>query len=585
MSSSYLARLMSATGLLLGLLAMLLTAQPAATQTGDSSIEVHNRICPEGYEGENFFEDCHDNVLGSGYEFTFTNVDTGETYQGATNANGDVGFANLSAGTYTITGGPPGEFTETFAYCAIGTEENPNREQVNVEYVTGGIQFYLPADTNVICDWYWIPIGQGPTPTATEAAEPTAESSIEVHARVCPEGYEGTDYFNACHDNPVEAGLPFTFVNQDTGATYEGTTNENGNVGFANLNQGTFTITGGAPGEFTERFVYCSSGVGETSDLSPIEVSSIQGGVQFFLPASTNVVCDWYIIPQGQQGQPTPTAAPETFDLPIYKLLCQNDPGQSALQDFVTVGTVPAGCEQFAGVSVTVTDGDGNVIGSCVTEANAPCYVTVTVGTTIFATEDLATVPEGYAPLQGETHEVAIEPATEASVLFTNVQTAPTATVVPTATVPPPTPTPAPEGRPLAIVMGTCPPPGELGETVVELPDLIGPELGPDEDAEVILAETSTGTIDFTLQELMDSEYSLVAYSDDGAMPVACTPLEGQINADGELVLGLQEVNESGDAGIVYLAPTVDGNQTQFSVFFAEGLAEEDPEATPTPVG
>jgi hypothetical protein len=508
--------------------------------------------------------------------FTFTD---GVTREGTTDAEGDVGFANLPEGAYTITGGAPGEFTDYVVYCAVGTAETSNQQPVEFEYVTGGVQFFLPADTNVICDWYTIPLGEEGQPTATQAPE-TGESSIEVHNRICPTEYAGDNFFGDCHDNPPDPGLSFTFTD---GVTREGTTDAQGDVGFANLPEGTYTITGGVPGEFAERVVYCAVGTEETSNQEPVEFEYVTGGIQFFLPADTNVICDWYQIPFDLQGDPTPTTTPETddFDLPIFKLICDAEPAQQAVGDFLTVGTVPAGCEQFAGVNVTVMDADGTVLGSCVTEAAAPCYVTVTVGATVYGTEDTATVPEGYVPLEGETIEVPIEPATEASLLFINVQSEPAPT-------PSPTSEPLPPGRPLQILEGSCDP-NALGEIVVELEDLRSPTdnqvTGQDG---AIVAETSVTTVPLSLDELFADDHAIVAFTkDDNGLDVtsvACTEVGGTINVAGELVIGLREQDESGFTGIAYLAASEnDAAETDISVFLAEGLAEDETQATSEP--
>jgi hypothetical protein len=415
-SARALARMSGALALAFGMLAMLLSAQSGVAQNGNSSIEVHNRVCPTDYQGTDYFDDCHDNTLGPGYEFTFTNEDTGESLVRATNEAGDVGLANLDEGTYTIVGGPPAGVTDAFAYCAVGTAAEPGQEQVPVDYINGAIQLYLPADTNVICDWYTIPMSQN-------GVEPgRGDSSLEIHNRICPVEYEGTDFFEDCHDTIPDPGLPFTFINEDTGETYDGATNEEGNVGLANLNEGTYTIIGGAPGEFAEHVVYCSVGAAEVSDQEQIDFEYVRGGIQLYLPAATNVICDWYDVPYDLQGEPTATQPSDNgFDLPVYKLLCDSAPAEQALGDFVMVGTVPDACEQHPGTLVTVTDAAGAELGSCVTEAANPCFVTVPVGTAVYGTEDLGTVPEGYLPLDGETIELTIEPASEASLLLVNV--------------------------------------------------------------------------------------------------------------------------------------------------------------------
>ena len=63
-------------------------------------------------------------------------------------------------------------------------------------------------------------------------------------------------------------------------------------------------------------------------------------------------------------------------------------------------------CEPAAGVEVSVETTDGEALGSCTTEAGTIqdmevgfCYVDVPVGTVV-VTEDVTTVPDGYAPVE-----------------------------------------------------------------------------------------------------------------------------------------------------------------------------------------
>lgn len=568
-------KLTSALILLLAAFAALLTGVPAKAQTGDSSIEVHHRVCPTDYTGEAFFQDCHDSMADPGLPFTFSSPAL--TREGTTNDNGNIGFANLPAGTYSITGGAAGESDDYAVFCSVGTEADPSQEQLPVEYIAGGIRFELPATTNVICDWYTVPLSQEGEQPAQEPQ--VGDSSIEVHSRICPEGYQGSTWFEDCHGNVPDPGLPYTLAD---GVTHEGATNGNGNVGFADLPAGTYTITGGAPGEFSEYAVYCAVGTEAESNQSDIPVTYVTGGVQLDLPAATSVICDWYIVPVGQAGVPTATVELEEFALPILSLLCVDDPGASAVQEFVTTGTLPNGCEQYAGASVTVTMPDGIVLGSCVTEADAPCYVPTLVGSTVYGTQDMTTVPEGYVPIQGETQEVTIDAGSEAFLVFVNVQVQPTATIPAT-----PTAVPLPPDRPALIATGTCGD-DEVGDVVVELEDLRAPEgieLGQEE---AITAETSTSTIVLSIDQLRSENHVVLVFEDDDLEatgdPVACAPIGGVINGAGELVIGLEEQNDSDHSGIVYMASaTDDETQTNITVFLAAGLAEDDPLATPEP--
>lgn len=415
-----------------------------------------------------------------------------------------------------------------------------------------------------------------PQPVAAQ----TGDSSIEVHDRICPVGYEGGNFFGDCHDTVPDPGLAFTFTNVDTGEAWEGTTNENGNVGFGNLPEGTYTIVGGAPGSYAEHIVYCSVGTEETSNQGQVPVEYVSGGVQLTLPADTNLICDWYELPYDLQGEPNATApAQELFDLPVYTLLCVEDPGAAA-SDFVMGGVLPDGCEQYGGALVTIYTQAGEAYGSCETAIAEPCYVTVDIGATVIATVDTTTLPAGYTVVGGETQEVLVPPASEAWVLFVTVPTAePTAVPATPADVVPV------EGRDIAIHEGTCDPDGP-GEVVIELTDLTSPEpeSGTVTDENVTVAETSSTLVGLTLAELTGDDHVVVAYADDGERtPVACTPIGGDLNDNGELVLGLREANDSGYAGIVYLRESEEG--TAISVFLAEGLAEEESEATPSPIG
>jgi hypothetical protein len=250
------------------------------------------------------------------------------------------------------------------------------------------------------------------------------------------------------------------------------------------------------------------------------------------------------------------------------------------------MGTLPAGCEQFAGVTVTVAAADGTVLGSCVTQATEPCYVNVPIGATVYATEDLTAVPEGYVPLNSETIEQEIPAFSEAWTLFINVRSqpptpVPTATQMPPTVVPTATAIPVEPGQLLQIHEGACSE-EELGTVLFTLTDLRAPVQEENLTTDVVVAETSTSTVPMTLDELIASDNAIVAYGEgDNPSPVACTEIAGPVNNNSELVLGLKEIDDSDHTGIVYLAPSADGTQTDISVFLAEGLAEENIPATP----
>lgn len=475
-------------GRLAGLLLMLLTllafpAAPMAAQgtTGTSSVEIHDRLCPTDYTGDTYFADCHGTSAGADVPFTIAN---GVTKDGTTDADGNVSFADLPAGTYTITGGAPGEFTNRFVYCSIGEDTATSREEIPVTDVTTGVRLELPADTAVICDWYTIPVSQGQaTPTV-----PAATSSLEIHDRICPAGYEGDSFFADCHGNAAQAGVAFTLSD---GVTQEQVTNDEGSVAFADLPAGTYTVTSSATSEFADLFVYCAVGTEAQPDQERIPVTNVTGGVQFDLPADTSVICDWYNIPAAE-----PTVVP----------------------------------------TMTPTEVPPTVTPTAVPPTITPTLIPPTVTPTVVPTE-----------------------------------------AVPTATIP------LTPGRTLQIRTGTCAPDEIDTAVVVDLPDLRAPEQEAIANANVAIAETSSSVVAMTFDALESGNYVVVAYErDNPSVPVACTEIAGPVNQNGELVLGLREMNQSDYAGIVYLAPSrSDTSETGISVFLAKGLVPERVPGTP----
>lgn len=70
--------------------------------------------------------------------------------------------------------------------------------------------------------------------------------------------------------------------------------------------------------------------------------------------------------------------------------------------------TVPEdGCAPATGIEISATDAAGNVISSCISEVATPgesftggCSLEIPFGSTVTVTENMATVPAGYAPVE-----------------------------------------------------------------------------------------------------------------------------------------------------------------------------------------
>jgi hypothetical protein len=140
------------------------------------------------------------------------------------------------------------------------------------------------------------------------------------------------------------------------------------------------------------------------------------------------------------------------------------------------------------------------------------------------------------------------------------------------------------EGRPAHIHTGSCPEPGDIVAPLNNLTSPSGPtsDVGTPTDAAAsmrgIPAEYSWTNIPMSLDDIMAGEHAINVHESDTAMDVylACGDVGGTVDADGTLVIGLAEVDDSGFAGIAVLSPNPDDPATtDVSVFIAQGLTSD----------
>jgi hypothetical protein len=153
-------------------------------------------------------------------------------------------------------------------------------------------------------------------------------------------------------------------------------------------------------------------------------------------------------------------------------------------------------------------------------------------------------------------------------------------------------------GRPAHIHSGTCG--DDLGEVVAPLTDLTlaNGGIGADESitsdiAMAIPAEYSFSTVPLTIDQILATDHAINVHesAEDIGTYIACGGLAGPVDANGTLVVGLRELNESDYSGIAVLSPSMQAEgSTDVSVFIAGGLAgdddtidglDDDEEATP----
>jgi len=122
---------------------------------------------------------------------------------------------------------------------------------------------------------------------------------------------------------------------------------------------------------------------------------------------------------------------------------------------------------------------------------------------------------------------------------------------------------------PAHIHAGTC---DELGEVEFPLTDATQPEGEDEGTAPSLVVTTSTTTIETTLDELLLDAHALNVHmgADDMGTYVACGDVGGVV-LDGELVIGLGELNDSGLSGVAILRIADDSTDVEFYLTQAAG--------------
>ena len=104
-------------------------APRVVAQSGDATLTVHSRFCPPGFNGAtDIFETCHDNPGIQGIEFQLQ----GPRWDaGLPDAEGNIIFASLPAGTYTLFNGLPTDNRRPYVFCSAG--DGSEGQQIDTE--------------------------------------------------------------------------------------------------------------------------------------------------------------------------------------------------------------------------------------------------------------------------------------------------------------------------------------------------------------------------------------------------------------------------------------------------------------------
>lgn len=222
-------------------------------------------------------------------------------------------------------------------------------------------------------------LGAAPSSTGAEAGKAT----LTIHYRNCPYGYTHQEYFKLCHDRPLSNST--MGVVSRAGYIIE-KTDGNGNLTLS-LDPNTYRIFIGIASDFSaDEYRFCT----------PTDQPGMELHGPLILHAGDDVTCDYYYVGGGGRSSP-----PSDDSLPpgaghvrhFLTLTCDHDPGNLHSE---TQFYVPQGCRAQQGATLTVKSGDGQLIGSCVTEDSGDCALHVFVDVMILS-EDSAAIPNGYA--------------------------------------------------------------------------------------------------------------------------------------------------------------------------------------------
>jgi uncharacterized cupredoxin-like copper-binding protein len=122
--------------------------------------------------------------------------------------------------------------------------------------------------------------------------------------------------------------------------------------------------------------------------------------------------------------------------------------------------------------------------------------------------------------------------------------------------------------RPSHIHIGDC---DELGEVIQPLTNLTVPGGDVSGNADAVVAEAAFTIIPQSLDELLAEDHALKVHLSREQIQVylACGDIGGTVDANGALIVGMKELDDSGYAGIAYLVPAGAGG-TSVSVMIAQ---------------
>jgi hypothetical protein len=290
-------------------------------ETG-GSLTLHVSVCPVAYQGSNHFEDCHDEGIGES-PFRLDGPEgssvSGTTAVPDTGGPGLLAFTGLAAGSYTLQGGPPGEFGTVVAYCSDQQSDTQIAASVNGTAAS----FDMAEGQDVLCDWYFIPEDARGEPTA----EPETRAEILVTLFECApraDGYAGWG-FAELDDTCTETLNDVPFRLGDVGAPpLTASTGDSGDgaVRFYDLLAGNYTVKPTLPGGVSNVALYCS-----INGSNSVYQKSLENGETTFVDVNgEDIACSWFVTSEAEQPE-GPNGS-----ITVREFVCEGD--ESTISDW-----------------------------------------------------------------------------------------------------------------------------------------------------------------------------------------------------------------------------------------------------------
>jgi len=341
------------------------TSVPADTPAAESSISSEAGVitvdvytCPDdaGLGEDDSFQTLDAACTTSSPDVTvhLVNQGTGADSPQDTGAGGLLTWDSLEPGAYNLYSDLPRDTAQEILFCSdrAGTI-SPVAFNENIVAT-----LQLATDERFDCSWFILPVETSgaadgtvnplptlptvpattPAPTATTA--PSDDTSLTVHLSLCPMDYTGGDYYNDCHANGID-GMEFLLDGPDGQLSQTTTLPESPGPGvatFTNLMGGDYTLAGGPPGDFGHVVLYCTTQPDGTRIDAP--VSNTQASLT--IEAGTDVLCDWYYIPEDARGE-TPTVAPTQTPTTVPPTATPSPTTAPRAEILVTLYRCPAG--------------------------------------------------------------------------------------------------------------------------------------------------------------------------------------------------------------------------------------------------